>query len=129
MYTFDYFRYAQQARTIVNVARINEDPNAAIIRGTYRSIIIYNVYFSIDLILLLYADLRAQIEQLHTLLQSSGGGQTNENSSQVKLLQEKLTESEKLMMETTQSWQEKLRQSEARKQEELERLRVRRRES
>ncbi len=26
-------RYAQQARTIVNVARINEDPNAAIIRG------------------------------------------------------------------------------------------------
>ncbi len=94
-----------------------------------RSIIIYNVYFSIDLILLLYADLRAQIEQLHTLLQSSGGGQTNENSSQVKLLQEKLTESEKLMMETTQSWQEKLRQSEARKQEELERLRVRRRES
>ncbi len=34
VYTFDYFRYAQQARTIVNVARINEDPNAAIIRGT-----------------------------------------------------------------------------------------------
>lgn len=26
-------RYAQQARTIINVARINEDPNAKIIRG------------------------------------------------------------------------------------------------
>ena len=26
-------RYAQQARTIINVARINEDPNARIIRG------------------------------------------------------------------------------------------------
>jgi len=28
-------RYAQQARTIINVARINEDPNARIIRGKY----------------------------------------------------------------------------------------------
>ena len=28
-----FLRYAHQARTIVNVARINEDPNARIIRG------------------------------------------------------------------------------------------------
>ena len=27
-------RYAQQARTIINVAKINEDPNARIIRGS-----------------------------------------------------------------------------------------------
>ena len=31
-------RYAQQARNIVNVARVNEDPNVRIIRGQ-RSII------------------------------------------------------------------------------------------
>ncbi len=42
----------------------------------------------------------------------------------MKVLHEKLVESEKLMADTTRSWKEKLRQSEARKQEEIEQLQV-----
>lgn len=34
-------RYAQQARSIVNVAKINEDPHAAIIRGTLMLLCVY----------------------------------------------------------------------------------------
>ena len=39
-------------------------------------------------------------------------------------LREKLSESEKLMSEATRSWQEKLVQTEARKREEMEELKV-----
>ena len=32
--TLSTLRYAKQARSIVNIVKINEDPNARIIRGT-----------------------------------------------------------------------------------------------
>ena len=51
-------------------------------------------------------------------------GRGNEGGLQLKQLHEKLVESEKLMVETSRSWQEKLRASEARKQEEMEQLKV-----
>ena len=41
-------RYAQQARTIVNVAKINEDPNARIIRGEWR--LLYAYYYNCALV-------------------------------------------------------------------------------
>jgi hypothetical protein len=34
---FHWCRYAQQARNIVNQARVNEDPNVKMIRGEYHS--------------------------------------------------------------------------------------------
>ena len=51
---------------------------------------------------------------------------SQDDSSDLRSLRERLLESEKLMADTTRSWQEKLRQSEARKQEEVEQLKVRR---
>ena len=73
--------------------------------------------------LTIYTDLRQQIQDLKALLQSTTISQ--DDSSEVRSLRERLLESEKLMAETTRSWQEKLRQSEARKQEEMEQLKVR----
>ena len=46
------------------------------------------------------------------------------NMAELQLLREKLMESEKLMMEATRSWQEKLAQTEARKREEMDELKV-----
>ena len=44
--------------------------------------------------------------------------------AELQLLREKLMESEKLMTEASRSWQEKLAQTEARKREEMEELKV-----
>ena len=46
------------------------------------------------------------------------------NMAELQLLREKLMESEKLMNEASRSWQEKLAQTEARKREEMEELKV-----
>lgn len=45
--------------------------------------------------------------------------------AELQQLREKLMESEKLMSEATRSWQEKLAQTEARKREEMDELKVR----
>lgn len=90
-------RYAQQARTIVNVARINEDPNARIIR-----------------------DLRQEIDHLRQLL--GEGASPGSSLAELRERKEQLKESEKLMADAKRSWQEKLAETEARKQEELEQL-------
>ena len=44
--------------------------------------------------------------------------------AELQQLREKLMESEKLMSEATRSWQEKLAQTEARKREEMDELKV-----
>ena len=56
-----------------------------------------------------------------------GGGGAGHASNQAELeeLREKLLESEKLMAEATRSWKEKLLETEARKREEMEELKVR----
>ena len=46
------------------------------------------------------------------------------NMAELQLLREKLMESEKLMTEASRSWQEKLAQTEARKREEMDELKV-----
>eukprot|EP00731_Ephydatia_muelleri_P023790 Em0016g61a len=69
-------RYAQQARSIVNVARINEDPNAQVIR-----------------------ELRQEIEHLRSLLIQSSD--PSSSLAEIKTLREQLKESEKLMDQAT----------------------------
>ncbi|EDO29392.1 predicted protein, partial [Nematostella vectensis] len=96
--TLSTLRYAQRARTIVNRAIINEDPNAKIIR-----------------------ELRAEIERLNSL-----GGHTVEESNkaleEVASLRNKLQETQRMLIESTRNWQEKLALSEKRKLEEAENL-------
>ncbi|KAL5483721.1 hypothetical protein EMCRGX_G020128 [Ephydatia muelleri] len=110
-------RYAQQARSIVNVARINEDPNAQVIR-----------------------ELRQEIEHLRSLLIQSSD--PSSSLAEIKTLREQLKESEKLMDQATRqgggvvsgaqlwnycvcvcvTWKDQQEKTEARKLEELERL-------
>ena len=116
-------RYAQQARTIVNIARINEDPSSRLIRGTHTHTHTHKH------VCVLSIELRQEIELLKRQLGLQGGeGDIMDmlrSHEEVKHLREKLKEYEKLMRETTRSWEERLRVTEERKLEEAEELKVR----
>lgn len=84
--TLSTLRYAQQARSIVNDAKINEDENIALIR-----------------------ELRLEIERLRG---QYGDAKGHVAMAEVESLREKLASSERLMSDINRSWEEKLRQSE-----------------
>eukprot|EP00117_Sycon_ciliatum_P015425 scpid12898/ scgid15267/ Kinesin-like protein KIF14 len=90
-------RYADQARSIVNVARVNEDATSKLIR-----------------------ELREEIERLRLQFKSA----TLDASSleEVQRLREQLKMSEKIMSDHTRSFQEQLVEAEARKEEEAAKL-------
>ncbi|XP_076811338.1 kinesin-like protein KIF13A [Clavelina lepadiformis] len=93
--TLSTLRYADRAKRIVNKAIVNEDPNARIIR-----------------------ELREEVEKLQLQLKQS-------ESMRAPDLQEKLQESEKLIQEISQTWEEKLRKTEhvhKKRQETLEKM-------
>uniref|UniRef100_A0A672HQC6 Kinesin family member 13Bb n=1 Tax=Salarias fasciatus TaxID=181472 RepID=A0A672HQC6_SALFA len=85
--TLSTLRYADRAKSIVNHAVVNEDPNARIIR-----------------------ELREEVEKLRDQL-------TEAESMKATELKERLEESEKLIQEMTVTWEEKLRKTEAVAQE------------
>uniref|UniRef100_A0A3P8UWT2 Kinesin family member 13A n=1 Tax=Cynoglossus semilaevis TaxID=244447 RepID=A0A3P8UWT2_CYNSE len=80
--TLSTLRYADRAKRIVNHAVVNEDPNARIIR-----------------------ELREEVEKLKVQLSQA-------ESLKAPELKEKLQESEKLILEMTVTWEEKLRKTE-----------------
>lgn len=91
--TLSTLRYASRARSIVNVARINEDPNARLIR-----------------------ELRAEIERLK-LAQSEqrGGGDPDDSAEYATLadiaeLKRALQDKEREVADMQRSWEDKLRQ-------------------
>ncbi|XP_077366872.1 kinesin-like protein KIF13B isoform X2 [Festucalex cinctus] len=85
--TLSTLRYADRAKSIVNHAVVNEDPNARIIR-----------------------ELREEVEKLKEQL-------TEAESMKAPELKERLEESEKLIQEMTVTWEEKLRKTESIAQE------------
>uniref|UniRef100_A0A667YZL3 Kinesin family member 13B n=1 Tax=Myripristis murdjan TaxID=586833 RepID=A0A667YZL3_9TELE len=85
--TLSTLRYADRAKSIVNHAVVNEDPNARIIR-----------------------ELREEVEKLREQL-------TEAESMKAPELKDRLEESEKLIQEMTITWEEKLRKTEAIAQE------------
>ncbi|XP_039546132.1 kinesin-like protein KIF13B isoform X2 [Pimephales promelas] len=90
--TLSTLRYADRAKSIVNHAVVNEDPNARIIR-----------------------ELREEVEKLRSQL-------TEAESMKAPDLKERLEESEKLIQEMTVSWEEKLRKTEEIAQERQKQL-------
>ncbi|XP_036438074.1 kinesin-like protein KIF13B isoform X2 [Colossoma macropomum] len=90
--TLSTLRYADRAKSIVNHAVVNEDPNARIIR-----------------------ELREEVEKLREQL-------TEAESMKAPELKERLEESEKLIKEMTVSWEEKLRKTEEIAQERQKQL-------
>ncbi|KAM9354509.1 kinesin-like protein KIF13B isoform 2-T2 [Pholidichthys leucotaenia] len=90
--TLSTLRYADRAKSIVNHAVVNEDPNARIIR-----------------------ELREEVEKLREQL-------TKAESMKAPELKERLEESEKLIQEMTVTWEDKLRKTEAIAQERQKQL-------
>ncbi|CAL8309783.1 unnamed protein product [Lota lota] len=95
-------RYAQQARTIINLATVNEDTNAKLIR-----------------------ELKAEVEKLRAA-QTSTQGVLPERvrlfQQEIAGLRSKLTQQEREMLEAQRAWREKLEQAEIRKREETKEL-------
>ncbi|XP_077566628.1 kinesin-like protein KIF13B [Stigmatopora nigra] len=90
--TLSTLRYADRAKSIVNHAVVNEDPNARIIR-----------------------ELREEVEKLREQL-------TEAESMKAPELKDRLEESEKLIQEMTVTWEEKLRKTESIAQERQKQL-------
>ncbi|XP_048830805.1 kinesin-like protein KIF13B isoform X2 [Brienomyrus brachyistius] len=90
--TLSTLRYADRAKSIVNHAVVNEDPNAKIIR-----------------------ELRVEVEKLRVQL-------TQAESMKAPELKDRLEESEKLIQEMTVTWEEKLRKTEEIAQERQKQL-------
>ncbi|KOC61693.1 Kinesin-like protein KIF13A, partial [Habropoda laboriosa] len=80
--TLSTLRYADRAKRIVNYAVVNEDPNARIIR-----------------------ELRQEVETLKEMLLHATGSILGQQRTDIT---EKLSESERLMKEMSQTWEEKL---------------------
>ncbi|XP_033104255.1 kinesin-like protein KIF14 isoform X2 [Anneissia japonica] len=88
--TLSTLRYAKQARSIINAAKVNEDPNARLIR-----------------------ELRSEVEKLRRSQNGRASDTAYQSSlAEIKSLKEQLNESERRMAEATRAWQEKLQQSE-----------------
>ncbi|XP_041648181.1 kinesin-like protein KIF14 isoform X2 [Cheilinus undulatus] len=95
-------RYAQQARTIINVAKVNEDTSAKLIR-----------------------ELKAEVEKLRAAQMSSQGIEPERVrlfEQEITALRNKLCQQEREMVEANRAWREKLEQAEIRKREETKEL-------
>ncbi|XP_041695950.1 kinesin-like protein KIF14 [Coregonus clupeaformis] len=95
-------RYAKQARMIINVAKVNEDTNAKLIR-----------------------ELKAEVEKLRAAQMSSQGIEPEKMrlfQQEILALKSQLTQQEREMAEAHRAWREKLEQAEKRKREETKAL-------
>ncbi|KAF3835228.1 hypothetical protein F7725_027786, partial [Dissostichus mawsoni] len=100
--TLSTLRYAQQARTIINVAKVNEDTSAKLIR-----------------------DLKAEVEKLRAAQASSLGIEPERVrlfQQEIVGLRSRLCQQEREMVEANRAWREKLEQAEIRKREETKEL-------
>ncbi|XP_040897242.1 kinesin-like protein KIF14 isoform X2 [Toxotes jaculatrix] len=95
-------RYAQQARTIINVAKVNEDTSAKLIR-----------------------ELKAEVEKLRAAQMSSQGIEPERVrlfQQEIAALKNRLCQQEREMVEANRAWREKLEEAEIRKREETKEL-------
>ncbi|XP_030290003.1 kinesin-like protein KIF14 [Sparus aurata] len=95
-------RYAQQARTIINVAKVNEDTSAKLIR-----------------------ELKAEVEKLRAAQMSSQGIEPERVrlfQQEISTLRSRLCQQEREMTEANRAWREKLEQAEIRKHEETKEM-------
>ncbi|XP_068599631.1 kinesin-like protein KIF14 [Brachionichthys hirsutus] len=95
-------RYAQKARTIINVAKVNEDTSAKLIR-----------------------ELKAEVEKLRAAQTSSQGVEPQRVrlfQQEISALKSKLSQQEQEMAAAKRAWKEKLEQAEIRKRDETKEL-------
>ncbi|XP_062411440.1 kinesin-like protein KIF14 isoform X3 [Sardina pilchardus] len=95
-------RYAKQARMIINVAKVNEDTNAKLIR-----------------------ELKAEVDKLRAAQMSARGIEPEKMrlfQQEIVALKMQLTQQEREMAEVHRAWREKLEEAEKRKKEEAKEL-------
>ncbi|XP_016331019.1 kinesin-like protein KIF14 isoform X2 [Sinocyclocheilus anshuiensis] len=95
-------RYAQQAHMIINIAKVNEDTNAKLIR-----------------------ELKAEVEKLRAAQMSSQGIEPEKMrlfQQEIASLKTKLSQQEHEMAEAHRTWKERLEEAERRKREETKEL-------
>ncbi|XP_062279792.1 kinesin-like protein KIF14 [Scomber scombrus] len=95
-------RYAQQARTIINIAKVNEDTSAKLIR-----------------------ELKAEVEKLRSAQASSLGIEPERVrlfQQEITALRSKLCQQEREMLEANRAWRDKLEKAEILKREETKEL-------
>ncbi|XP_078074311.1 kinesin-like protein KIF14 isoform X2 [Mustelus asterias] len=100
--TLSTLRYAKQARQIINIAKVNEDSSAKLIR-----------------------DLKLEIEKLKAAQMSSQGIQSERykaSQKEINALKLKLNQQEREIAESQRRWRERLEQAEKRKLEEAREL-------
>nr|XP_002127045.1 kinesin-like protein KIF14 [Ciona intestinalis] len=99
--TLSTLRYAKQARTIVNLVKVNEDPNAKVIR-----------------------ELKAEILKLKEAYRQTEIAPEEYQASlrEVAALQQRLSAADQEKMEVQEQWRRRLEQSEKRKAEEINEL-------
>lgn len=106
--TLSTLRYADRAKRIVNHAVVNEDPNARIIRELRLEVEnLRNMlkHATVSYLFLFLGILRTDFDFIQ--LQESYSGDTQRFD-----IHDKLTESEKLMKQISQTWEEKLEKTE-----------------
>ncbi|KAJ8277956.1 hypothetical protein GJAV_G00082120 [Gymnothorax javanicus] len=100
--TLSTLRYARQARLIINIAKVNEDNNAKLIR-----------------------ELKAEVEKLRAAQMSTKGIEPEKMrlfQQEITALKAQLTQQEREMAEAHRKWKEKLEQAEKRKRDETKEL-------
>ncbi|KAJ8384536.1 hypothetical protein AAFF_G00204510 [Aldrovandia affinis] len=100
--TLSTLRYARQARMIINIAKVNEDNNAKLIR-----------------------ELKAEVDKLRAAQMSTKGIEPEKMrlfQQEITALKTQLTQQEREMAEAHRAWKEKLEQAEKRKREETKEL-------
>ncbi|KAI1891501.1 hypothetical protein AGOR_G00144460 [Albula goreensis] len=100
--TLSTLRYAGQARMIINIAKVNEDNNAKLIR-----------------------ELKAEVEKLRAAQMSTKGIEPEKMrlfQQEITALRTQLTQKEREMAEANRTWKQKLELSEKRKREETKEL-------
>ncbi|XP_011676135.2 kinesin-like protein KIF14 isoform X2 [Strongylocentrotus purpuratus] len=94
--TLSTLRYAKQARSIINVAKVNEDPNARLIR-----------------------ELRTEIEKLKSMGYTTRGRRQSDEernkNEELEGLKERLTDSHRRMTEMEEAWKERVREEETKR--------------
>ncbi|XP_035272108.1 kinesin-like protein KIF14 [Anguilla anguilla] len=100
--TLSTLRYARQARLIINIAKVNEDNNAKLIR-----------------------ELKAEVDKLRAAQMSTKGIEPEKMrlfQQEIAALKTQLTQQEREMAEAHRKWKEKLEHAEKRKREETKEL-------
>ena len=123
-----YSAYMRALESVCNILYANDLRTVAQCNGPSCVGVYAVTNLELNSAVLACAELRTEIDQLRSQLQGQPSSMSvlMDTSSSVEVLSLKKQKSEKLVAEATRTWKERLDQAEKRKQEEVDKLKVRR---